>query len=118
MRARWLLLASLLLAFTPTSPAQQWFSVQTAHLISYSDGNDRGAREAAMRGEQLIAVFAEIFHRKDISFSTPLRVLAAVSAGAELRTHVLVRTPAANYVTVDSFASRIRGPRRRSRSPR
>ncbi len=57
MRARWLWLPPLLLALTSAAPAQQWYAVQTSHLISYSEGNDRGAREAALRGEQLIAVF-------------------------------------------------------------
>jgi tetratricopeptide (TPR) repeat protein len=96
MRAR-LLPVCLLLALTPMAAAQQWFSVQTAHLSSYSDENDRGARDAAMRGEQIIIVFAEIFHRKDISFATPIILLSA--RGADWP--VLVRTPAANYVTVD-----------------
>jgi tetratricopeptide (TPR) repeat protein len=97
MRARWLLTPCLLLALTPTATAQQWFLVQTLHLSSYSDGNDRGAREAALRGEQLINVFAEIFHRKDITFAAPLRLLSTHSADWP----VLVRTPEANYVTVD-----------------
>ena len=70
MRARWILLAPLLLALTSAAFAQQWFSLQTIHLISYSsDGREREAREAAQRSEQLIAVFGEIFHRKEISFS-------------------------------------------------
>jgi tetratricopeptide (TPR) repeat protein len=98
MGARWLWLPLLLLALASASPAQPWYSVQTSHLISYSEGNDRGAREAALRGEQLIAVYAEIFHRNPIVLATPLRVLAmAAPAGMAM----LVRTPAANYVLVD-----------------
>jgi tetratricopeptide (TPR) repeat protein len=109
MRARWILLATLLLALTSTSTAQQWFSFQTVHLISYSsDGKERDAREAAQHSEQLIALFGEIFHRKEINFSPPLRVLAghAQANGAALnRTALfrasLIRTPGANFVTVD-----------------
>jgi Flp pilus assembly protein TadD len=104
MRARWLSLAPMLLTLTSFSLAQQWFSVQTDHLISYSDGNDRGAREAALRGERLIAVFEQVFHRKDINFATPLRVLAsqAVAPLKEPQNRiVLVRTPAANFVTIN-----------------
>jgi len=105
MRARWLLLAPLLLTLTSVLPAQQWFSVQTDHLISYSEGNDRGARETALRGEQLIAVFEEIFHRKDITFATPLCVLAIhAPPPADARAEnfsTLARTPATNFVTVD-----------------
>jgi Flp pilus assembly protein TadD len=102
MRGRWLSLATMLLTLTPISLAQQWFSVQTEHLICYSDGNDRGAREAALRGEQLIAVFEQIFHRKDTRFTTPLRVMAmqATSPLNPPRT-VLARTPVANFVTAD-----------------
>jgi tetratricopeptide (TPR) repeat protein len=103
MRARWLFLAPLLLALTSISFAQQWFSVQTTHLISYSDGNDRGARNAALRAEQLIGVFGEVFRRKEITFATPLRVRAVRAPEASSRPNntVLVRTPAANFVTID-----------------
>jgi Flp pilus assembly protein TadD len=105
MRARWLLLAPLLLlALTSISVAQQWFSVKTDHLISYSDGTDRGARDAALRGEQLIAVFGEIFHHKQVTFATPLRVRVIHAAGAlnSVQENAgLVRTPAANFVIVD-----------------
>jgi Flp pilus assembly protein TadD len=105
MRARWLLAAPLLLALSSALAAQQWFSVQTDHLLSYSDGNDRGAREAAMRGEELIAVFQEIFHRKDISFGTPLRVLVVHAPpavdGRALTLPALARTPMGSYMTVD-----------------
>ena len=98
MRARWLYLPPLLLALTSAALAQQWYTVQTSHLTSYSEGNDRGARAAALRGEQIIAVFAELFHRNPIVLSTPLRVLAmAAPAGVPM----LVRTPAANFVVVD-----------------
>jgi tetratricopeptide (TPR) repeat protein len=104
MRARWLLLMPLLVALTFPLHAQQWFSVQTVHLISYSSGKDRDTREAAERSEQLIAVFGEIFHRKEMNFSPPLRVLVsrtpAVGAAA-VSGALLIRTPAANYVTVD-----------------
>ena len=102
MRARWLFLAMLLLGFTSTSPAQQWYSVQTRHLISFSEGNDRGARDAALRGEQLISVFGEIFHRKDVTFSTPLRLWAVAEPLNKAADGTgLVRTPAANFVIVD-----------------
>jgi tetratricopeptide (TPR) repeat protein len=97
MRARWLLLTWLLLAWVPSASAQQWFSVRTDHLISYSDGSDRGARDAALRGEQLIRVFEEIFHRNEITFAAPLRILVTHPASGP----VLVRTPIANFVTVD-----------------
>lgn len=99
MRARWFLLAPLLLAWPYPSQAQQWSSLQTAHLISYSSGGrERDAREAAERSEQLIAVFGELFHRKEITFSPPLRVLAN---HAPVNGAALIRTPSANYVTVD-----------------
>ena len=102
MRARWLFLAMLLLGFTSTSPAQQWYSVQTRHLISFSEGNDRGARDAALRGEQLISVFGEIFHRKDVTFSTPLPLWAVAEPLNKAADGTgLVRTPAANFVIVD-----------------
>lgn len=103
MRARWLFLASLLLAVPQIALAQPWFSVQTDHLISYSSGNDRGARDAALRGEQLIAVFGQVFHRKDIRLATPLRVRAIHDAelSSQIRNSVLVRTPAADIVTAD-----------------
>lgn len=102
MRARWLSLVAMVLTLTPISLAQQWFSVQTDHLISYSDGNDRGAREAALRSERLISVFEQIFHRKGTWFSTPLRVMAtqAPAPGKEPRT-ILARTPVGNFVTAD-----------------
>ena len=106
MRARWFLLAPLLLALHRTRyrPRSSGFPLQTAHLISYSsDGNERGARDAAQRSEQLIAVFGEIFHRQDITFSTPLRA-ASRSCTAERRDGdctALIRTPAANFVIVD-----------------
>ena len=101
MHSRRLLLALLLLALTSASAAQQWFAVQTNQLTSYSSGDDRGARTAALRSEQLIAVFSEIFHRKDIHLSVPLCVL--VNHAAEPGNHdgVLVRTPLANYVIAD-----------------
>ncbi len=108
MSTRRILLAVLLLALTPASFAQQWFSVQSAHLISYScDGNDRGAFQAAQRSEELIAIFGEIFHRKQISFSTPLRVIANLAplpqnaAATAIHGSALIRTPAANFVIVD-----------------
>lgn len=104
MRARWILLAALQLALTSASTAQQWFSYQTVHLISYSsDGKERDAREVAQRSEQLIAVFGEILHRKEINFSPPLRVLAghAQPNGATSTRTALIRTPGANVVTVD-----------------
>lgn len=105
MRARGWLLVPLLLTLTSLTVAQQWFAVESQHLISYSEGNDKGAREAAQRGEQLIAVFREIFHRKVTTFATPLRVMvihAAPSAdGHAAATSTLARTPIANYVTVD-----------------
>ncbi len=100
MRARWWFLVPLLLQWTSVSVAQQWFSVQTDHLVSYSDGSDRGAREAALRGEQIIAVFGQVFHHKDMTLSTPLRVRAIHVANASGK-DVLVRTPMANIVTVD-----------------
>jgi tetratricopeptide (TPR) repeat protein len=96
-----LLLLPLLLTLTSTSPAQQWFAVQTEHLTSYSE-DERGAREAALRGERIIAVYKEIFHRKDLTFATPLRVMAThatVSNAATLST--LTRTPIARYVKAD-----------------
>jgi Flp pilus assembly protein TadD len=97
MRARWFWLVCTLLLSTSISFGQQWFVVQTDHLSSYSEGNDRMAREAAVRGEQLIGVFKEIFHHDKIGFDAPLRVLVMhpVSGPA------LVRTPAANIVCVD-----------------
>ena len=113
MRARWLFLAPLLLGFASTSLAQQWYSMQTAHLISYSEGNDRGARDAALRGEQLIAVFGELFHRTNLTFSTPLRLLAAPSVNESL-SNALVRTPAANYVSVVPSGSNLLPPAARS----
>jgi len=97
MRVRWLSLLCLLLGLAPTAPAQQWYSVRSNHLIGYSEGSDRGAREAAERGEELIGVFAEIFHRNEIYFATPLRVLAMHAEGRP----PIVFTPAANFVTVD-----------------
>jgi Flp pilus assembly protein TadD len=103
MRARWLFLAPLLLAFSAISLAQQWFSVQTDHLISYSNGSDRGARDAALHGEQLIAIFGQVFHRKDITFATPVRVrvIHAAELSSKAPYTVLVRTPPADFVTVD-----------------
>jgi Flp pilus assembly protein TadD len=101
MSARWLLLTPLLLALTSMSLAQQWFAVHTEHMISYSESSDRGAREVAVRGEQLIAVYGEVFHRKDIAFSTPLRVRAIHLANGAPERAALVRTPAANFVMVD-----------------
>jgi tetratricopeptide (TPR) repeat protein len=105
MRARWLFLA-LLLGFASTALAQQWYSMQTAHLISYSEGNDRGARDAALRGEQLIAVFGELFHRTNLTFSTPLRVQVVSSMNGSL-SNALVRTPAANFVIVTPSESKL-----------
>ena len=113
MRARWLFLAPLLLGFASTSLAQQWYSMQTAHFISYSEGNDRGARDAAQRGEQLIAVFGELFHRTNLTFSTPLRLLAAPSVNGALG-NALVRTPAANYVIVTPSGANLLPPAARS----
>lgn len=101
MAARWLFLALLLPGWTCPAIAQQWFSVHTNHLISYSEGSDRGARDAAMRGEQLIAVFGELFHRKDVSFAIPLRLRVTAAANREPGESTLVRTPAANFVMVD-----------------
>lgn len=114
MRARWILMAPLLLALTSASSAQTasarpWFSMETTHLVSYSaDGGEHAAREAAQRSEQLIAVFGEIFHRKEIHLWPPLRLLAGhaplsgtASTDAVLAHTTLVRTPAANFVTVD-----------------
>ncbi len=98
MRARWLFLATLVLWVSSSAEAQQWFSVQTEHLISYSDGNDGGAREAALRSERQIAAFGAIFHKKEIRFSTPIRVLASQTLR---RDNALVRTPAANFITAD-----------------
>ena len=113
MRARWLFLAALLLGFAPTALAQQWYSMQTAHLISYSEGNDRGARDAALRGEQLIAVFGELFHRTNLTFSTPLRLLASSSVNGAL-SQTLVRTPAANFVIVAPSGPNLLPPAARS----
>ena len=105
MRARSWLLAPLLLTLTSISAGQQWFAVQTDHLVSYSEGNDKGARDAAQRGEQLIALFQEIFHRKDTTFATPLRVMvihaAPATEGRVATSSTLARTPIASYVTVD-----------------
>jgi tetratricopeptide (TPR) repeat protein len=103
MRARWLLLTALLPGLTSMSFAQQWFSVQTDHLIGYSDGNERGARDAALRGEQIIAIYGQIFHRKDMTFATPLRVLALHAAGPAKGAPypALLRTPVANFVIAD-----------------
>jgi len=107
MRRQGMLLL-LLLAFMPALFAQQWFSVQSDHLISYSsDGKSHNALDAARRSEELITVFGEIFHRDQVSFSTPLRVLAnhapLPGTGADGPTHgvTLLRTPAANFVTID-----------------
>jgi tetratricopeptide (TPR) repeat protein len=102
-------LTTTLLTLTSTSSAQtsssKWFAVQTEHVVSYSDESDRGAREAAQRTEQLIAVFQEIFHRKSTSFATPLRVMVVHAApqtnGSTATLSTLARTPIANYVTVD-----------------
>lgn len=106
MRRQWMLL--LLLAFMPASFAQQWFSVQSDHLISYSsDGKSHDALDAAQRSEELIAVFGQIFHRDHIGFSIPLRVLAShaplpgAAADGHLHGATLLRTPAANFVIVD-----------------
>jgi len=105
MRARSWLLAPLLLTLTSFASAQQWFAVQSEHLVSYSEGNDHGAREAAERGEQLIAVFQEIFHRNTTTFATPLRVMVVHAPppvnGRPAALSTLARTPIANYVTVD-----------------
>jgi len=101
MRARWLFLAPLLLGFASNSLAQQWHSIQTAHLISYSEGNDRGARDAALRGEQLIAVFGELFHRTNLTFSTPLRLRVSAEPVNKALGDALLRTPGANFVIVD-----------------
>ena len=103
MRARWLLLTPLLLGLTSISFAQQWFSVQTDHLISYSDSSERGARDAALRGEQIIAVYGQIFHRKDMTFAAPLRVLALRAAGPSkgAPNPALVRTPIATFAIAD-----------------
>ena len=105
MRARGWLLAGLLLTLTSFSVAQQWFAVQSDHLVSYSEGNDKGARDAAQRGEQLIALFQEIFHRKNTTFATPLRLMVIHSVpavdGHAATSSTLARTPIASYVTVD-----------------
>jgi tetratricopeptide (TPR) repeat protein len=99
MRARWFWLLPLLFALTHLSPAQQWFSVQTTHLISYSDnGRNRDARQAAEHSEQLIAAFGEILNRKEITFSPPLRVLVN---HASLSSAALIRTPDANVIMID-----------------
>lgn len=97
MRARWFCLLCLLLALTPFSFGQQWFAVQTDHLTSYSEGNDRLARDAAVRGEELVGIFREIFHRDKITFDAPLRILVMHPATGP----ALVRTPLANIVCVD-----------------
>jgi Tfp pilus assembly protein PilF len=102
MRARWLFLALLLPGLTSSSIAQQWFSVCTSHLISYSEGSDRGARDAAVRGEQLIAVFGDLFHRKQLGFATPLRLRVAAETNRAPGEIALVRTPAADFVMVDA----------------
>jgi Flp pilus assembly protein TadD len=98
---RWLLLAPLLLTLTPALAAQQWFAVKSDHLVSYSSGDDHKAREAALRGEQLIAVFSEIFHRGQIHFSTPIYVLASHSSEVANYDAILVHTPPANYIVAD-----------------
>jgi len=104
MRARLFLLAAILLMLASASFAQQWIAIQTDHLVSYSEGDERGAREAAMRSERIIAVFEEVFHRRDIHFATPLQVLAtrATVPGKETGAGVtLVRTPIGNFVTTE-----------------
>ncbi len=99
MRARWFWLLLLLSGVTHPLPAQQWFSVETTHLVSYSaNGSNRDAREAAERSEQLIAVFSEILHRNEINFSPPLRVLVNHTA---VNSAALIRTPDADFITVD-----------------
>lgn len=101
MRARWLF-PVLLVGLTSDALAQQWFRVQTDHLISYSEGSDRGARDAALHGEQLISVFAELFHRNDLTFATPLRLWAAAPTSDRVPNGTaLVPTPAANFVIID-----------------
>lgn len=91
-------LASLLL-LASTLPAQtQWYAVQTRHLVAYSEGDDRAAREAARRSEGLITIFSQILHRRDIHFVAPLCIIAG-PAGA--KNPPLVRTPVGNYVSAD-----------------
>jgi Tfp pilus assembly protein PilF len=108
MRARGSLMALLLLTFTSISSAQpsgqRWFAVQSQHVVSYSEGSDRNAREASARAEQLIAVFQEIFHRNDTTFTTPLRVMVIHEPpmnGQAPALQALARTPIASYVKVD-----------------
>jgi Flp pilus assembly protein TadD len=97
MSSRWLVLASFLLLFVTLLPAQQWYAVQTDHLVAYSAGDDHAAREAARRGETLIATFSQILHRRQIQFTTPLCILAL----RDQKTPAIVRTPVGNYVSVD-----------------
>ncbi len=108
MRPRSSLLALLLLTFTSISFAQssgqRWFAVQSQHVVSYSEGSDRNAREASARAEQLIAVFQEIFHRNETTFTTPLRVMVIHEPpmnGNARTIPALARTPIASYVRVD-----------------
>ena len=88
-----LLCCALPLAAAPAEP--QWYAVRTTNLTGFSAGNERAAHEAARRGEELIAAFSEIFHRRQVRFTTPLCVLASAPSG----TAALVRTPECNYVS-------------------
>ena len=95
------LLPPLLLCLATLSPmaayAQQWYAVGSEHTVSYSEGNDHAARDAAGRTEQLIDVFEELFHRKQVAFVTPLRIIVThLSSPA-----TLTRTPIANYLAID-----------------
>ena len=108
MRARGWLLALLLLTISSISSAQpsgqRWFAVQSPHVVSYSEGSDRNAREASARAEQLIGVFQEIFRRNTLTFSTPVRLMVIREApvnGHEPSLPALARTPIASYVRVD-----------------
>lgn len=99
MVLRWTISATLVLLLASAAPAQQqqWFVAQTPRVTAYSAGGEPAARNAALRAEQVIAVFGEIFHRTDVRVFPPLRVNASPAAGAP----ALVRSPLANFVSGD-----------------
>ena len=90
----------LLLASMAPARAQQWYAVQSRHAIAYSETSSRAARDAARSAEQSIEIFAEIFHRKDITFAAPL--VLVTGSHQQISSSPVVRTPLAVYLAVDT----------------
>ena len=75
---RLLLLLALVLSAVPIASASdsQWIEIQSPHFSVVTDAGEKRGREAAMRFEQMRAVFGALMTKANVNLPIPLQIVA------------------------------------------